>query len=263
MSDNRDRFADVARLERLAADAWPAQERSALGDWLMRIDPCPASKRVNSVLAAGPYPANDWLERAIAFYANRGRPCRFQISAASPADLDLQLAEAGFLQETPCLVWTAPIPLPESAGDDSDDKICIDRITVDVVPEPLQQWLNDWSRLEDHAADLREAYAAIVRRIPPPAAYAIARSTDGTTIGVASAVAQGGWLGLFNLVVSSQHRRRGTGAMLIRSLADWGARAGCRAAYLQVLADNEPAQRLYRKLGFRPAYAYHYRELRF
>lgn len=262
MSDNRDRFADVARLERLAADAWPAQERNALGDWLMRIDPCPASKRVNSVLTVGPYPANDWLERAIAFYADRGRPCRFQISAASPADLDRRLAEAGFRRETPCLVWTSPIPLPKSAEGDSDCQNRID-VTIDVVPEPLQQWLNGWSHLEDHAEDLRETYAAIVRRIPPPAAYAIARSTDGTTIGVASAVAQDGWLGLFNLVVSAQHRRRGAGAALIRSLADWGASAGCRAAYLQVLADNEPAQRLYRKLGFRPDYAYHYRELRF
>lgn len=74
MSSDHDRSADVAFLEHLASEAWPAEERHALGSWLMRGDRCTSSRRVNSVLAAGPYPADDgWLERVIAFFHRQAK----------------------------------------------------------------------------------------------------------------------------------------------------------------------------------------------
>ena len=39
----------------------------------------------------------------------------------------------------------------------------------------------------------------------------------------------------------------------------WGAERGARDAYLQVVASNAPAVRLYEQLGFADVYRYHYR----
>jgi N-acetylglutamate synthase len=57
------------------------------------------------------------------------------------------------------------------------------------------------------------------------------------------------------------HRRRGYGHALVRGMLGWAAERGARHAYLQVVAANTPARRLYAGLGFREVYRYWYRIL--
>jgi ribosomal protein S18 acetylase RimI-like enzyme len=66
-------------------------------------------------------------------------------------------------------------------------------------------------------------------------------------------------IGIFDLVTSPAHRRRGYGAALVASLLEWGFAHGARTAYLQVVKSNAAASALYRKLGFTEAYQYWYR----
>ena len=54
-------------------------------------------------------------------------------------------------------------------------------------------------------------------------------------------------------------RGRGLGRAVTAAMLDWARAQGSAYAYLQVNADNAPAIRLYRTLGFTDAYAYHYR----
>ena len=49
--------------------------------------------------------------------------------------------------------------------------------------------------------------------------------------------------------VLPQHRRGGTGTMMLEKILDWGRAAGARQCDLNVLASN-PANALYRKHGF-------------
>jgi ribosomal protein S18 acetylase RimI-like enzyme len=54
------------------------------------------------------------------------------------------------------------------------------------------------------------------------------------------------------VAVAPRQRGQGLGTRLLREMAAWGrARFGPRELSLFVLASNEPAQRLYRRLGFR------------
>ena len=57
-------------------------------------------------------------------------------------------------------------------------------------------------------------------------------------------------LQILTVAVHPERRRRGHAARLVQHMLDEGARAKVRMATLEVRASNEPAQALYRKLGF-------------
>lgn len=55
---------------------------------------------------------------------------------------------------------------------------------------------------------------------------------------------------IVNIAVESDHRRRGLGRILVRSLLDEARRAGVSSVFLEVRDGNEAARRLYRNCGF-------------
>lgn len=77
---------------------------------------------------------------------------------------------------------------------------------------------------------------------------------------VGSAAVGEGWVGFFNIATLPAFRRRGAAWAVMGALARWGAQMGATSAYLQVMAGNEAALRLYARLGFTTGYYYHYRE---
>ena len=64
---------------------------------------------------------------------------------------------------------------------------------------------------------------------------------------------------LHALEVTSDERRKGVGTMAVAAAVKWAATKGADWMSLAVVTDNEPANQLYRKLGFQPAGHYHYR----
>ncbi len=73
---------------------------------------------------------------------------------------------------------------------------------------------------------------------------------------MARGVAQGPWLGVFQVAVVPSARRQGVGTALLRALSAWGAGQGTTSAYLQVGRDN-PGRALYGSLV--PGGSYRYR----
>jgi ribosomal protein S18 acetylase RimI-like enzyme len=103
-----------------------------------------------------------------------------------------------------------------------------------------------------------QLHRSIVHSIAHPCGYATVHA-QGQAVGFGLAVLERGTVGLFDLVVSPGQRGCGRGRALVQALLHWAANAGAGSAYLQVRAENAPALRLYETMGFRPAYAYHYR----
>jgi hypothetical protein len=60
-----------------------------------------------------------------------------------------------------------------------------------------------------------------------------------------------GWGAIQNLGVVAGHRGQGLGRQLMQRALEGFRAAGLPGAYLEVTAQNEPAVRLYRRLGFR------------
>ncbi len=66
-------------------------------------------------------------------------------------------------------------------------------------------------------------------------------------------------LGLYDIHVNREHRRKGAGTAICRALMEEGFRNGAKSAHLQVLSSNLEALSLYRSLGFQEIYLYWYR----
>lgn len=119
-----------------------------------------------------------------------------------------------------------------------------------------------WLKAFVHASGKRGADQAvhleILRRIAAPCAWAV-HSDDAPSLTCGLGVLVEDKLGLFDIATRQDHQRRGLARVLCEGLLAWGARRGAQTAFLQVVATNAPAIRLYEVLGFEIAYRYWYR----
>ena len=252
-------------LQQRASDAWPALEVVRLGGWLLRGG-CGVTKRANSVLALRDpgRPVADAVAAVEQWYAARSIPPRFQTFAGqSPADLDERLADAGYARSEETVFMTAPlaaVSAPMSAQ--SREERCRNRegaAGVELTEDPTDEWLAAFDLAEPTPWD-REGRGALLRRRTPPRRHAAVR-LDGRIVAVGRCVVDDGWAGFAAVATAADHRRQGHALAVMSALTAWALRAGARSAYLQVLAGNQPAQSLYRSLGFTEhhRYAYHAR----
>ncbi|MEW4371526.1 GNAT family N-acetyltransferase [Paenibacillus kandeliae] len=75
----------------------------------------------------------------------------------------------------------------------------------------------------------------------------------------ALAVCDEDFVGIYDVMTGETFRRQGLARYAVNELLNWGKQMGAQYAYLQVVADNKPACRLYEQLGFQHAYRYWYR----
>lgn len=240
---------DVRRMEELSMTAWPALRRVFHDGWVLGFAGG-FTGRANSVHPL--YEGTLDVEQKIRFceeaYAAQHLPTLFKISpAARPDGLDERLAARGYRAFN-----HASVRLLDFRGRDEERE----GLFVSEVPD--EWWLEHVARFRTLPEHQAEMLAAIVKAIVPTAAFATVTSADDV-VACGLAVADGEWVGLFDIVTRENQRHRGHATRLIRGLLDWAYRYGATRAYLQVMVENTPAMRLYDKLGFREAYQYWYR----
>ncbi len=235
---------DMAELERVTRDAWPADEQVPVGGWVLRAHHG-VSRRANSVWTAAPEPEG-WQAAAERFYGSHGLPVRLQVSDASPAGLDERLAAEGWQAEAATSVLVAGAAQVLAATTP------VDGVTVQVHERLTQEWLEAYLAMDGISAVVRPAYVALFGHLQ--GAFALAYE-HGTPVAAGLGVPDAGWLGLSCLVTAAPHRGRGIGGTMLHALA---ATAPGAQVWLQVVDDN-PATRLYGRVGFERAYGYRYR----
>jgi ribosomal protein S18 acetylase RimI-like enzyme len=246
-------FPSIRTLEELSLNAWPALQTAHYDGWLLRFA-AGYTRRANSVSVL--YPSRQRLAEKVAYceaaYTARNLPTVFKVTAAAePEELDAFLEARGYHIEAPTSLYTCDLTtlsLPH-----------IDGFTL--YPEPTERWLEAFCTLSDIPARHRPTMGEMLRRFGPPTTPCfMAREEAGEITAVGLAVAEGGWVGLFDIVVAPGRRGQGVGTRLVQRLIRWGQeQGGARHAYLQVMQENETALRLYRRLGFTEAYSYWYR----
>lgn len=237
-------------LEALSFRAWPPLESATHDGWVLRYAGG-YSRRTNSVTPDGD--AVEGLDERLEFcrrwYADRGLSLLVRLTSGSH-QVDAALATRGFTLETPVDILTRA-ELPMRAHDAG----------VSITRGPTDAWFRfHRPLLGADRRDFVDSWRRILASVEPPTGFALLEA-DGREVAGGFAVADQDWVGLFQLAVHPQHRRRGFGRRLSENLLAWGAAEGATQGYLQVEEANTAGVGLYRTLGFRPAYSYWYRRV--
>jgi ribosomal protein S18 acetylase RimI-like enzyme len=215
------RTGDIRNIEHAAALAWPGIEHRRLGGWLLRFGRG-STRRANSAVPLD-VPTGTDLSAIIEWYAARAvaplvaAPDRLlRVPQGVPIDAETLVMTGDVTTQRPSAVAIADRP------DDEWLRLYRRDVPVDVLTAVL-----------DGEVTFATAAGAAVGR------GAVTESPDGTR-----------WVGLSAVHVVEAARRRGLARELCEALLAWGAQRGATRAYVQVLADNTAATRLYESMGF-------------
>ncbi len=238
-------------LEELTLNAWPAPQTVYDDGWVLRFAEG-YTRRANSVNPLYT-PFSDLAEhirRCEGWYRARKQDVVFKMTPlALPKQLDKVLALHGYREEAVTSVQT--VELSHIAPPDQNQNIILTYELHDAWLELFCQMRGGDTR---HLGMMRK----IISRIAPACAFAVLYVGE-TSAAMGLAVAERGYVGLFDIITHPELRNRGLGEQLILRLLNWGKASGATHSYLQVMTNNAPALRLYEKLGYQEVYQYWYR----
>jgi N-acetylglutamate synthase len=214
------RTRDIRNLEHAAAQAWPGIEYEWLGGWFVRFGHG-RTRRANSAVPLDVSVRQD-VGALVDWYADHAvapliaAPDRlFRIPPGTPTDAEN-------------LVMTGDLGGP--VGD----------VSITAAPD------DDWRRLYERDVPVDVLTAVIDGEV----AFATVADAAVGRAAVTSAPDGTRWVGLSAVHVVEAARRRGLARELCDALLAWGGERGATRAYVQVLADNTAATRLYESMGF-------------
>jgi GNAT superfamily N-acetyltransferase len=239
---------DIRALERQALRAWPALDSRASHGWIQRLSGG-YTKRANSINALEvENPLTVAMKSVLeAPYRTANLPPVWRLTPLAPAGTDALLAAEGYRRIEESRVQRATL----------DGRFAPDS-EVRIAATPSDDWLAGFAALSPVAPQHHETMARMLRSIAAPVGFARVED-NGQPIAFALGVVDGDHVGLFDVLVAPQARRRGLARRLTQSIGAWGRQHGAHFSYLQVVATNTAALPLYADLGFETVYSYAYR----
>ena len=248
----------LSRIEDASLNASAAPQQWWMDGWIVRASPGKAKRsRCINAVAAGRLSLDQRLLQAQAVYREAGLPMFMRITRFSqPLTLDADLAARGWtrLDDTRVLVCTPgaafsrhePAPLPSGTRWTELDTTAYAEAVGSLRGSPPEQRLAQAERLQHSPVRYR--------------GYAIQRLADQAVLACGQFAREGDRVGLYDVYTLESERGQGLATAVCQRLLSLSIDDGVTAAYLQVEADNAPAWRIYSRLGFSEAYAYHYRQ---
>lgn len=240
----------IAALEEISLNALPALQTFLYDGWVLRFSNG-YTRRANSVqpLYLPKRPLAEKIAYCESLYSRRNMPTIFKMTPGSqPPELDQELEKRGYVYEADTRVQTCALQGLVTTAEPH----------VEISERWNEEWFAEFARLNNYTSRSGATLKQMLGVIVPQTAFALLRGNDGVCA-CGLAVLQETHVGLFDVIVDSQTRRRGYGKQIVTQLMAWGKQRGAHTAYLQVVAQNEPARSLYAGLGFVDQYPYWYR----
>jgi GNAT superfamily N-acetyltransferase len=242
----------LSRVEDAGLNASAPAEQLLIDGWLVRYSPGKAKRaRCINAIAPGRLSLSQRIALCEPVYEGAGLPMIMRITPFSaPAGLDDALDMLGWrrFDDTRAMVLADFVPPqvpPPGTG------FCVEPIDSESFAEVI-------GRLRGSPPLQRIAHAQRLARAPVPHTALMVRR-DGEVVACGQMAIETNLVGLYDVFTAASQRGRGLGRLLCMHLLQRAHELGARNAYLQVDGDNASARRVYQRLGFADAYAYHYR----
>jgi ribosomal protein S18 acetylase RimI-like enzyme len=248
----------LIRIEDAGINASAPREQRWLDGWLVRLAPGKA-KRARSIqpVAPGRLGVDEKLAQCLPLFAAAGLPPIVRITPfAQPARLDEHLAALGMERFDDSLVMVLPALANIAAGGSTTATADKAAAFESIDARAFAAWVGAARGSSEREIS---THADRIANAPLPHHAVVVRDQNGAVVCGGQVVVDGSLAGLYDIFTLAEARGRGLAERLCRHLLGHARRLGADAGYLQVDAGNDGARRLYRRMGFRDAYPYHYR----
>jgi len=244
----------LSRVEDAGLNASAPPQQRWLDGWLVRFSPGRAKRaRCVNAVAQGRLSMEEKFALCQQVFDEAQLPLIFRITPMSePQKLDSWLDGNGLrlYEDTRVLVnddlaALTPEPLPPGVNLQRVGHASFAQVVGQMRGSPLSQ---------------QQAHAQRLELSPVPfEGWVLRRSGESTILACGQTAAEADMVGLYDVFTATEARNIGWARKLCGHLLDRARQRGARVGYLQVDASNLAARAVYRRLGFRDAYGYHYR----
>lgn len=254
---------DINFIELTGAHIHPALEKTEYDKWLLQFSGGGSSRRANSILPLeeGEIPLEEKITECEKRYAQRNLPCTFKITEASPEELFNLLKEKGYS-------CNAETNLMKVSSEDEkflsrcESIVEPEEVGVIITAKPDEAWLDCYFKWENRTdpkiIDINKKQFELVDDDNNLSAIYCRIQMSGEDVAVASVVIEDGNAFLLNVVVDETVRGKGYGKILVKDILETACNFGAENIYLQVVADNNVALKMYESFGFSFLYKYWY-----
>ena len=238
---------DIETIERATLAAVAPEALEEIAGWLLPFDSGTVGRATSAVPVAHSAPDPLSLRQIEERYAARALPAVFRIPSASAFDgFGEALARSGYAASKPTQVHTAATAVVQQVSNAA---------AAEITSQPDAGWaevflgegfdpVDGASRVQTLSRAAETLFASV--------------SQDGRTVAAGAAAFGHGWASVHGMRTAQACRGQGLAARVLASLAAAALSRGYPRMFLQVEAHNRPAQSLYRRAGFNPAWTYTY-----
>lgn len=244
-------FAKPNALDETMSRGWRALSEQPVDGWVARFSHG-VTKRANSILPLSePSDVHAALIEVENLYEARGLPAVFQISDNSlPQNLDGILAARGYLADSPTLVKYLELAHVQAQVNEHDQRLIFS-------DQPIPEWLETFWEVEGPHNPTDQAISRqILNKTESIYASLI---VEDAVVAVARLALVGELGGIYCVATHEHFRSRGYARALLSGLIKEATHRKLPGLWLQVVASNIVACRLYESLGFETVSRYHYR----
>jgi N-acetylglutamate synthase len=242
----------IKKIEELSMNAFPALSTVLVNGWILRFSNGYA-KRANSVnpIYNCSIDIAENIEICEEMYKGKHLDTVFKLTESEDSfKIDEILEQRGYTYDAKTNIMQRNIQAYQITNAEKQGVV----IYNELRDEWFEAFVSMNKASEKNAIILKKLLEGLI-----PNAYYACIIDSGRIEAVGLGVAERGYIGMFDICVHENQRRKGLGTKLMKNLIYRGSEEGCIFSYLQVVDANEGAKILYDKLGYEKQYSYWYR----